>query len=339
MDARATALESDDRSWTYRELDEAVERRAVALDSGGVTPGRVVPLVVRQDAESVIDLLAHWRAGVTPAPLNSRLSSFEREAASSALTGIEEMKKSCDTLLVIPNETLLEITDDNTTVTESFKLADSVLHQATKGISDLINIPGLINLDFADVKTVMENMGDAIMGTGIAHGEERAILAAQQAINSPLLQDTSITGSQGLLVNITGPENMTIHELNDASSIIYEEAGADANVILGCVLDKNLSDEVRVTVIATGLNSETKREYNSIPHTMKSDYSLPRGKNDSDVDDDRIPAFRGAPQLSEESENNPNLFENEDSNGDSSDPVITFGDDLDVPAFIRNRQE
>ena len=193
-----------------------------------------------------------------------------------ALTGIEEMKKNCDTLLVIPNETLLEITDDNTTVTESFKLADTVLHQATKGISDLINIPGLINLDFADVKTVMENMGDAIMGTGIAHGEERAILAAQQAINSPLLQDTSITGSQGLLVNITGPENMTIHELNDASSIIYEEAGADANVILGCVLDKDLSDEVRVTVIATGLNGETKREYDSIPHTMKSDYSLPR---------------------------------------------------------------
>ena len=256
-----------------------------------------------------------------------------------ALSGIEEMKKSCDTLLAIPNETLLEITDENTTVTESFKLADSVLHQATKGISDLINIPGLINLDFADVKTVMENMGDAIMGTGIAHGEERAILAAQQAINSPLLQDTSITGAQGLLVNITGPENMTIHELNDASSIIYEEAGADANVILGCVLDKDLSDEVRVTVIATGLNGETKREYNSIPHTMKSDYSLPRGKNDSDVDDDRIPAFRGAPQLSEESENKPNLFENENSNGDSSDPVITFGDDLDVPAFIRNRQE
>ena len=154
-----------------------------------------------------------------------------------ALAGIEEMKNNCDTLLAIPNETLLEITDENTTVTESFKLADSVLHQATKGISDLINIPGLINLDFADVKTVMANMGDAIMGTGIAHGEERAILAAQQAINSPLLQDASITGSQGLLVNITGPDNMTIHELNDASSIIYEEAGADANVILGCVLD------------------------------------------------------------------------------------------------------
>ena len=173
-----------------------------------------------------------------------------------AMNGIEELKKNCDTLLAIPNETLLEITDVNTTVQESFKLADTVLHQATKGISDLINVPGLINLDFADVRTVMQNMGDAIMGTGIAHGEERAILASQQAINSPLLQDANITGAEGLLVNITGPENMTIHELNDASSIIYEEAGDNANVILGCVIDKNLSDEVRVTVIATGLNKD-----------------------------------------------------------------------------------
>ena len=257
-----------------------------------------------------------------------------------ALAGIDEMKKNCDTLLAIPNETLLEITDDNTTVTESFKLADSVLHQATKGISDLINIPGLINLDFADVKTVMENMGDAIMGTGIAHGEERAILAAQQAINSPLLQDASITGAQGLLVNITGPENMTIHELNDASSIIYEEAGVDANVILGCVLDKDLSDEVRVTVIATGLNGEPKKEYDSVTQTMKSDYSLPWVENDENSQDKRIPAFRDAPKPTDESKNNPSIFEDEVSNGDSSDsPVITFGDDLDVPAFIRNRQD
>jgi len=257
-----------------------------------------------------------------------------------ALAGIDEMKKNCDTLLAIPNETLLEITDENTTVTESFKLADSVLHQATKGISDLINIPGLINLDFADVKTVMENMGDAIMGTGIAHGEERAILAAQQAINSPLLQDASITGSQGLLVNITGPENMTIHELNDASSIIYEEAGADANVILGCVLDKNLTDEVRVTVIATGLNGDGKREYNSIPHSAKPEFTLPRVDNNMNEEDNRISAFQESSTPVNEPESTPTLFKEDGSDGETtSEPVITFGDDLDVPAFIRNRQE
>ena len=256
-----------------------------------------------------------------------------------ALAGIDEMKKNCDTLLAIPNETLLEITDENTTVTESFKLADSVLHQATKGISDLINIPGLINLDFADVKTVMENMGDAIMGTGIAHGEERAILAAQQAINSPLLQDASITGSQGLLVNITGPENMTIHELNDASSIIYEEAGADANVILGCVLDKNLTDEVRVTVIATGLNGDGKREYNSIPHSAKPEFTLPLVDNNMNEEDNRISAFQESSTSVNEPESTPTLFKEDDSDGETAGPVITFGDDLDVPAFIRNRQE
>ena len=258
-----------------------------------------------------------------------------------ALAGIEEMKRNCDTLLAIPNETLLEITEDNTTVTESFKLADSVLHQATKGISDLINIPGLINLDFADVKTVMENMGDAIMGTGIAHGEERAILAAQQAINSPLLQDASITGAHGLLVNITGPENMTIHELNDASSIIYEEAGADANVILGCVLDKNLSDEIRVTVIATGLDSDHKREFDSTPHAMKTDFNPLRTETEESLEDNRIPAFREAPSQSDGEESSPGFFDSADKNDDvSSDgPVITFGEDLDVPAFIRNRQE
>ena len=256
-----------------------------------------------------------------------------------ALSGIEEMKKNCDTLLAIPNETLLEITDENTTVTESFKLADSVLHQATKGISDLINIPGLINLDFADVKTVMENMGDAIMGTGIAHGEERAILAAQQAINSPLLQDASITGSQGLLVNITGPDNMTIHELNDASSIIYEEAGADANVILGCVLDKTLTDEVRVTVIATGLNGDTKREYNSIPHTAKSDFTLHQIDNNANENETHISA-QDTPVKMDKSDNNPSLFKEDDTQEETTEgPVITFGDDLDVPAFIRNRQE
>ena len=256
-----------------------------------------------------------------------------------AMTGIEEMKVSCDTLLAIPNETLLEITDENTTVTESFKLADSVLHQATKGISDMINIPGLINVDFADVRTVMENMGDAIMGTGIAHGEERAILAAQQAINSPLLQDDSVTGAKGLLVNITGPENMTIHELNDASSIIYEEAGEDANVILGCVLDKTLSDEIRVTVIATGLNGETTQEYNSIPKIINADYVKPARDIIESRDDTRIPAFKEAPEEIEKNEAPSGLFEDNNTGQDSSDPVITFGDKLDIPAFIRNRRE
>jgi len=302
----------------------------ITAGMGGGTGTGAAPAIAKISKE--LDILT---VGIVTKPF-----AFEGpKRYKRAIAGIEEMKKCCDTLLAIPNETLLEITDENTTVTESFKLADSVLHQATKGISDLINIPGLNNLDFADVRTIMENMGDAIMGTGIAHGEERAILAAQQAINSPLLQDASITGSQGLLVNITGPENMTIHELNDASSIIYEEAGADANVILGCVLDKNLTDEVRVTVIATGLNGETKREFNSIPHTKQSNYTSSDLGTERNEREKRISLFNESSQPDDNINTTSETMDDTEENTDSADPIITFGDDLDVPAFIRNRQE
>jgi len=207
-----------------------------------------------------------------------------------ALEGIKEMKSNCDTLLVIPNETLLEIASDDTTVTQSFKLADSILNQATKGISDLINKPGLINLDYADVRTIMKNMGDAIMGTGIAKGEEKAILAAQQAINSPLLQNTSIKGAKGLLVNVSGSQKLSMRELNEASNIIYEEAGEDANVILGCVIDSELNDEIRITVIATGLNNNDYPDfYESEPeYDFKNKYILDTNKNIGSKDEDEV---------------------------------------------------
>jgi cell division protein FtsZ len=247
-----------------------------------------------------------------------------------AIEGIKELKKNCDTLLVIPNETLLELADDATTVTQSFKLADSVLNQATKGISDLINKPGLINLDFADVKTVMYNMGDAIMGTGIAKGEERAVLAAQEAINSPLLQDANIKGAKGLLVNISGPQDMTIHELNDASSIIYEEAGEDANVILGCVVDNNLNNEVNITVIATGLNDHEYPSY--FKRDIEHDINI-KDKNDTSkkIDQDIIEN-----QLEERKieEGNNTSKEGKQENDEN---VLTFGDELDIPTFLRNR--
>lgn len=250
--------------------------------------------------------------------------------------GIRELKKSCDTLLVIPNETLLSIADVNTTVKQSFKLADSILNQATKGISDLINVPGLINLDFADVRTVMENMGDAIMGTGIAQGEERAILAAQQAIHSPLLQDVHIQGAKGLLVNISGPEDMTIHELNDASGIIYEEAGDEANIILGCVMDNNLVDEIRVTVIATGLNSSVTYEKEE-PYYISNIESRSANMHDSRERENEAEIISSVPvHIKKQMESEPDRAKN--SKPDEEVPIPVFGDDLDVPAFIRNRK-
>ncbi len=193
--------------------------------------------------------------GILTVGIVTRPFVFEgRQRAIRADAGINELRRFCDTTLVIPNETLLRITDPNTGFAESLKLADSILHQATKGISDLINVHGLINLDFADVRTVMLDMGEAILGTGIGHGEERAILAAQQAISSPLLQNCNIAGARGLLVNVTGDPSITLHEVNDAASIINEEAGDDVNVIFGAVIDTRLTDEFRVTVIATGFD-------------------------------------------------------------------------------------
>jgi cell division protein FtsZ len=201
--------------------------------------------------------------------------SFEGpKRMARALAGVTELRKVCDTLLVIPNQKLMSIVDKDTTLTDSFQIADSILHQAARGISDLINVHGMINLDFADVETVMSNMGEAIMGSGKARGDEKAVLAAQQAISSPLLDNASISGAQGVLVNITGGNKMTLFEVDEAAGIIFEEAGQDANIIFGAVIDPTMEDELRVTVIATGFSkprpiseSEDIRPYTDhIPH-------------------------------------------------------------------------
>jgi len=267
-----------------------------------------------------------------------------------ALEGIKELKNSCDTLLVIPNEVLLDIIDPNTTVNESFKLADSVLKQAAKGISELINNPGNINTDFADVRATMLNMGDALMGTGIATGEERAILAAQQAINSPLLQDTSIKGAKNLLLHISGPKDMKMNEMVDAADIIYEEAGEDANVIFGCVTDDRLNDsqEIHVTVVATGINSDYKDEQSPFykKYTKSNDYYDKDATSDNKgekINDQILVNSNIEKNIS--SERNQNINEDlsipkkddDDQIENGTRNMFTFGEeDLEVPAFLRN---
>jgi cell division protein FtsZ len=188
--------------------------------------------------------------GVVTKPFN-----FEgKKRRKNADRGIEELKEAVDTLICIPNQRLLYVATENTTMLDCFKKADEVLYQAVKGISDLINIRGLINLDFADVRTVMSSKGLALMGTGVASGENRAIEAARKAISSPLLEDVSINGATGIIINITGGPDLTLFEVNEASSLITEEAHEDAEIIFGSVIDESLNDEVRVTVIATGFN-------------------------------------------------------------------------------------
>ena len=199
------------------------------------------------------------QAGALTVGVVTKPFDFEgKKRMANALQGIKELKERVDTLIIIPNQKLLSIASKQTLFTDAFRLADDVLLQATRGISDLITVPGLINLDFADVRTVMLEMGDALMGTGHATGAGKAKEAALRAISSPLLEDVSISGAKGVLVNVTGGEDLTLFDVNEAANIIIQESGDEANIIFGAVLDKHLKDEIKVTVIATGLEARKR---------------------------------------------------------------------------------
>jgi cell division protein FtsZ len=186
----------------------------------------------------------------------SKPFTFEgRKRMNVAEDGIGELQSVVDTLIVVPNERLRAVVDKGTTVQEAFRVADSVLLNATRGISDLITVTGLVNVDFADVRTIMTETGQALMGTGFGVGEQRAVDSAEEAISSPLLEDMSIAGASGVLINITGGADLSLHEVSEVSSVIHDAAGEDANIIFGAVIDPNLKGEIRVTVIATGIGA------------------------------------------------------------------------------------
>ncbi len=183
-----------------------------------------------------------------------------KKRTKHANSGLQELKDSVDTLIVIPNQKLLSISNEKTPLLDTFKKADEVLYQAVKGISDLINIRGLINLDFADIRTVMSAQGMAIMGSGVGSGEQRAVEAASAAVSSPLLENISMDGATGIIINVTGGPDLTLWEVNEASTLVTEAADEDAEIIFGAVIDEAMGDEVRVTVIATGFGEEKKVE-------------------------------------------------------------------------------
>lgn len=218
----------------------------VAAGMGGGTGTGAAPVVAEIARQ----------AGALTVGVVTRPFSFEgRRRAMQAERGIMELKDRVDTLITIPNDRLLQVVDKHTTVQEAFKIADDILLQGVQGISNLITIPGLINLDFADVKTIMADTGSALMGIGQASGENRAVEAAKRAIASPLLE-TSIEGAKGVLLNITGGPNLTLLEVNEASEIVGEAADQEANIIFGAVIDENMKDDIRVTVIATGFQQK-----------------------------------------------------------------------------------
>jgi len=205
-------------------------------------------------AAPVIASLASELGALTIAVVTKPFRFEGRKRAMQAEAGLEALRECVDTVITIPNERLLSIIDRRTSLTEAFTLADDVLRQAIQGISDLILVPGLINLDFADVKTIMSGMGVAMMGTGVAEGDGRAMLAAQKAVSSPLLEDGSVTGARGVIINVTGGPDMSLMEVNEASCVIQEAAHEDANIIFGAVVDPHLDGRVKITVIATGFD-------------------------------------------------------------------------------------
>jgi len=206
-------------------------------------------------ASPIVAQIARELGALTVAIVTKPFSFEGRRRQQQGERGLEDLREAVDTLIVIPNQRLLHVVDRATPLTEALRIADDVLTHATKGISEIITVPGLINVDFADVRSVMTDMGNALMGMGFGQGPDRARLAADMAISSPLLEDISIAGAEALLVNFMGGEDMTLTEVDEASTLILEAAGADANVIFGAVIDPSMKEEIRVTLIATGFGN------------------------------------------------------------------------------------
>ena len=235
---------------------EGADMVFVTAGMGGGTGTGAAPIVAECAKE-----VGALTVGVVTKPF-----AFEgKRRRAAAEKGIEFLTQKVDTIIVIPNDKLLQVVDKKCSVSDAFSKADEVLRQGIKGISDLIQIPGLINLDFADVKTIMTEQGEALMGIGVGEGENRAADAAKMAINSPLLE-TSIDGAKGILLNISGSANLSLFEINEAAEIISDAADPDANIIFGSVIDESLGDKVQVTVVATGFGNNAK----SVPEFGKT---------------------------------------------------------------------
>jgi len=246
-----------------------------------------------------------------------------KKRMKQAEEGLANLRMTADALITIPNQRLLSISGKNMTLIEAFKKADEILYHAAKGISDIIVGQGIINLDFADVRTIMSETGMALMGTGISAGENRSVEAAQKAISSPLLEDISIEGARGLLINITGGENMTLNEINEATTLVQKEAHEEANIIWGMVIDQGMKDEVRVTVIATGFGKAEEKSLSRSKKVAPISFSVRENRE--------IPAFLRRIKVSERYDEvklvEPPDFSMEDN------------DRFDIPTFLRKQAD
>jgi cell division protein FtsZ len=259
--------------------------------------------------------LARELGALTVAVVTKPFAFEGKRRMQQAEQGLSELSEHVDTVICIPNERLMQYVDKGTSFFEAFRIADDILRQGVQGISDIITITGIINRDFADIKTIMEGMGYAVMGTAAASGEGRAVAATRQAIESPLLEDASITGAQGILLNITGSSLLTLHEVHEASSIVQAAAAENANIIFGAVLDESLGDAVKVTVIATGIKSE-KLGISRAPSAAVTARSVQQSLRTAVQKHEKPPILSPTPEVVPEA----------------------LPDDLEVPAYIRRRK-
>ena len=324
---RRAAMEDQE---SIREYLEGADMIFITAGMGGGTGTGGAPVIAHVARE-----VGALTVGVVTKPF-----VFEgKKRLRQAEQGIEELKRTVDTLIVIPNQRLLSIAAKTTTMLEAFHRTDDVLLQAVRGISDLIITPGLINLDFADVRTVMAEMGLALMGAASASGENRAIEAAQKAISSPLLEDMSIQGARGVLINITGGTDLCLHEVNEAASMIQEEAHEDANIIFGAVIDDNIKDEIRITVIATGFGEE-KEEVKPVNAPVLAPVRPALQKNrkvvhlGTIIDDQDAPTWQRKKPGSEETETVTLNKTNFQLAADKDDD-----DKFDIPTFLRRQMD
>ena len=242
---RAAALEDTEK---LIELLGDADMVFVTAGLGGGTGTGAAPIVAS---------LANELGALTVAVVTKPFAFEGRQRMAVAEKGLAELAEAVDTVITIPNERLIEVVERGTSFFESFRIADDILRQAVQGISDIITIPGIINRDFADVRTIMHGMGYAVMGTAVAEGPNAAIDAARKAVSSPLLEDAGIDGARGLLISITGSSKIGLHDVHEASSVIQKTADPEANIIFGAVLDESMGDKVKITVIATGFRSES----------------------------------------------------------------------------------
>ena len=314
---RASALEARDR---LREQLEGSDMVFVTAGMGGGTGTGAAPIVAEVARE-----IGALTVGVVTKPF-----TFEGKVrARHSERGIDELHETVDTLITIPNDRLLALAGQATGMKEAFKLADEVLLNAVRGISDLITVHGLINLDFADVRTVMNDSGVALMGSGTASGDTSAADAAAAAISSPLLEDLSIEGARGVLINVTGGNDMTLFEVNEASVLIQEAAHEDANIIFGAVIDEDMPEgEMRVTVIATGLDNDHRRR---VP--------LSRGLSRTQVEVDRATHREPVPVHTQQASGADDATPASSGDGAQvgTDFASPFEDEFDTPAFLRRR--